>query len=299
MSPTLRYKSASFEIHAIEDSIHAARTPQQLFPKANDALVEKHRHWLENGLMQSPGDKLLLAYRSWLIRLPEMNILFDLSTGEDKSHPARPDLNRAKTNWLNDLGRAGVAPSDIDIVAVSHLHLDHVGWLTRRHNQIWKPTFPQARHLVTASELDFWTKSADDYSWMGESLKESISPIYEADLFETVALDDEIAEGVKTFCLSGHSPGMMGMMIERDGVRCVMAADVAHHPLQFIEPQLSTSFCHDPVKAEETRRNFISRHVNSGDLIFPIHFPIPFGSLVSNAGKIDFLFEGPASNKGR
>jgi len=33
---------------------------------------------------------------------------------------------------LDDLARHGVRPEEVTVVALSHLHLDHAGWLTRR-----------------------------------------------------------------------------------------------------------------------------------------------------------------------
>src|SRR3954468_12699165 len=42
---------------------------------------------------------------------------------------------------LDHLAILGVQPADIDVIAVSHLHLDHDGWLATRDSGV---TFPNA-----------------------------------------------------------------------------------------------------------------------------------------------------------
>src|SRR5262245_31545788 len=42
-------------------------------------------------------------------------------------------------NLLDELAAIGVRPADIDVLAVSHLHLDHDGWIATRDAGI---TFP-------------------------------------------------------------------------------------------------------------------------------------------------------------
>lgn len=279
-----------FSLHPLEDRVMPARTAPEMFPKADRALVERHRAWLEDGLMEAGTDKLILAYRSWLLKLPEMTLLFDLSVGEDKNRPHRPDMHEVKSNWLNDLGRAGFAPRDVDMVFCSHLHLDHIGWMTRKVKQSWVPTFPSAPHLVTRAELDFWRARHGDYDWMGESYIDSVAPIVDAGLIRIVSEHAELAEGVKVISIPGHSPGMVGIEICRGGQTCVLAADIAHHPLQFREPQLSTIFDHDPDQSEQSRRAFIDRYADSDALIAPIHFPRAAGYLASNGTGVDFKF---------
>ncbi|WP_428641586.1 hypothetical protein [Roseibium sp.] len=47
----------------------------------------------------------------------------------------------------------------MDIVYLTHLHVDHIGRLTRKIGGNWTPTFANARHLVLETEFEFWTSA--------------------------------------------------------------------------------------------------------------------------------------------
>lgn len=290
---TLAFRNGEIEVHALTDDVRPARTASEMFPEADRALVDRHRDWLAQGLMDPHDDRLILGYRSWLIRTAELTILFDLSVGEDKTHPSRPDLHQVKSGWFNDLGLAGASPADIDLVVLSHLHLDHIGWLTRRHGDQWRPTFPEAKHLVSPIELEHWSEHHRDYPWMGESYAESIAPVREAGLFELVSPGHRIAEGITLIPLAGHTPGMLGLQIDSGQQRLLFVGDLIHHPVQVREPHLSSVFCDEPRAAVAARAEFLGHHADTNDLIFPAHFPNGFGTIVRCDDGYDFLTHDP------
>jgi glyoxylase-like metal-dependent hydrolase (beta-lactamase superfamily II) len=54
-----------------------------------------------------------------------------------------------------ELARAGVEPGDVDVVFLTHLHVDHVGWNVDDRGA---PTFPRARY-VTHAEGWRWSQA--------------------------------------------------------------------------------------------------------------------------------------------
>lgn len=68
-----------------------------------------------------------------------------------------PSLERrsvvASTSLTSELARLGIAPDQIDIVAVSHLHWDHIGQAAN---------FPNARLLIGKADWDALTAAAPD-----------------------------------------------------------------------------------------------------------------------------------------
>ena len=55
---------------------------------------------------------------------------------------------------LSELESAGVGREGIDLVVLTHIHPDHVGW----NLSDGSPTFPNARYLVTKTDWDHWTQ---------------------------------------------------------------------------------------------------------------------------------------------
>ena len=53
----------------------------------------------------------------------------------------------------------GIDPASVDIVAMTHLHGDHVGW--NLDDADGKPNFPNARYLVPQGDWDFFTAALD------------------------------------------------------------------------------------------------------------------------------------------
>jgi hypothetical protein len=53
---------------------------------------------------------------------------------------------------LDELRACGLQSEDVRTIAVSHLHLDHVGWLATRPGG---PTFPRASVPIAAADLDY------------------------------------------------------------------------------------------------------------------------------------------------
>jgi len=46
---------------------------------------------------------------------------------------------------MNDFKAKGVRPEDVDMVVMTHLHRDHVGWNLTPQGGKYVPTFPKAR----------------------------------------------------------------------------------------------------------------------------------------------------------
>src|SRR3569832_751164 len=55
--------------------------------------------------------------------------------------PGSVVLHHLNEPFLERLKAAGVSPEDVDLVLMTHLHADHVGWNTRLVDGRWVPTF--------------------------------------------------------------------------------------------------------------------------------------------------------------
>ena len=92
--------------------------------------------------------------RDWcfVVRARDRVVLVDTGVGG----PGAPGAGWIGTpgRLPDELAAAGVEPEEIDLVVLTHLHLDHVGW-----NLVWdgerpRPRFPRARYLVQRADWD-------------------------------------------------------------------------------------------------------------------------------------------------
>ena len=264
------------QVFSCVDAVSVTLPPDAMLKGLPEGAVEAGRDWLVPRYLDEDSGRLRIAYQSFVVRLGERAILIDASVGEDGEFPARPDWHHAKSNWLAHLGQAGLAPEDVDTVFLTHLHMDHTGWLTRRDRDAWVPTFPGARHLASAAEIDFWTERAGEFAYMSSSIPDSVRPVLDAGLVERTAPGEEIAPDLHVVDLAGHSPGMIGLEL-REGGRPIASfcADLMHHPLQMAAPGASTAFCTDPEQAARVRRAKLAEYAEAGTILFCNHFPGP------------------------
>jgi hypothetical protein len=125
-----------------------------IFPEASLEDIQEERSSLADHIDYDRAE-VLLGCHSSLLRARNRNILVETCVGENKARPRIPIWNqREGSGYLTGLRAAGLNPEDIDIVLCTHLHADHVGWSTRTKSGQWIPTFPNARYLVPASEIE-------------------------------------------------------------------------------------------------------------------------------------------------
>jgi hypothetical protein len=56
------------------------------------------------------------------------------------------------------------------------------------------------------------------------------------------------------------------------GSRAVITGDLAHHPLQFAEPDIAAAADTDPAQAARTRRGWLADRAHDGALVLGTHF---------------------------
>lgn len=145
--------------------------------------------------------------------------------------------------------KAGCRPDDITIIINTHLHFDHAGGNTvltgTQASRVHaggtpafqsKPQFPNARYLVSASEIKH---AVDPHERDRASyLSENWEPVREAGQLEQMADDYEVVPGLKMQTIRGHSETMQTWRLDRGGKTLYGFADLIptrHHvPLPWI-----------------------------------------------------------------
>ena len=208
--------------------------------------------------------------------------------GENKERERRKDWHRrTQTSYLSALAAAGVTPDKVDVVLCTHLHADHVGWNTRLENGRWVPTFPSARYMIGSAELAAW--QAEEARAPGVAnhgaYADSVLPVVEAGLVETVSEGFEITRGLTVLPLPGHSPGQIGLDLDYGESRHVLfCGDAIHSPTQVFKPEWTSAFCSNPQQAVASRTGLLDRAAQDGSLIAPSHIRNAMGFRVERCG---------------
>jgi glyoxylase-like metal-dependent hydrolase (beta-lactamase superfamily II) len=271
------------------------RPIENMFPTCDLALAHKHLAEMEPFVWDPVSGKLIMPYQTFVVRTPRHTILIDTCTGEHKGYG--PPWNFSPQPWLDGFRALGLKFSDIDYVFCTHLHIDHTGWNTQLVNGRWVPTFPKAKYIFHRQEYAYWEEQARSGKSAGGGQAGvwtmNCEPIVEAGqallIDESYTLDD-------TFFLSltpGHTPYHCCVHVRSKGQEAIVVGDLMHHALQCREPDWSTGFCTDPVRAAQSRRRFLSTYAGSPTLMLPVHFAHPTaGSIEPDGARFRYRFVG-------
>lgn len=228
--------------------------------------------WLRPHFVSDEG-YLLQKIHCLIIDDGEHRIAVDTCIGNDKDR--NNELwNHLQGPFLDDMTDAGYPPDSITHVICTHLHVDHVGWNTKMVDGAWVPTFPNARYLFVDTEFAHW-KTAESLFDGEDVFGDSVAPIESAGLADLVAIDHEVADGIRFLPTPGHTPGHISVLIESEGARAIITGDMTHNPMQIADPELSSIFDTDPDAARETRRMVFPEWADGETLIVGTHFGSP------------------------
>ena len=236
--------------------------------------------WLKPNFV-SPEGNLIMNIQMMIIETPDQKMVVDTCIGNDKALNMEGWAN-LQLPFLDDLKDLGHDPDSIDKVICTHLHVDHVGWNTRKVGDKWVPTFPNARYVMVEEEFDFWQSLEEDP--FGDVFGESVKPVVDAGQADMVAADHEVADGVFFESTPGHTPGHVSVHIKSQGEEAIISGDIMHHPCQIARPDWVTPFDADSPAACATRKQFLERYADKPVLVLGTHFANPVGGHIVRDG---------------
>lgn len=278
-----RRRVGNTEVLSLTDAVAPFPLPPgRAFPTVSEEEWRRLRG-LYPETFDGPGT-LRVRISCGLVRTPEHTILVD--TGVGPSGTAFSRLLGTGGRLPERLRAAGVAAEDVDVVFLTHLHADHVGWNVREEDG--RPTFPNARYVVAEADWEMCQRRLEDDPRGAAYVRENVIPLREQGRLELV--DDrafDLAEGVRTVPTPGHTPGHASVRVgSGSGGGVWLLGDVAAHPLQVAEPAHSYCFDADSQLATETRSRVLEGAEAEGAVVDASHFPEPgFGRLARREEK--------------
>lgn len=261
----------SAEIVPVLDGI--ARWPvDQLLRFAGDRADA----WAPHRRFLGPDGVLELSLGGFLVRTGDRVVLVDTGVG-------RIDNDRYKGGgFLHSLAALGVAPEEITDVVLTHLHFDHVGWVTQKGAVV----FPRATYRCHPADWAHFVDAPD----ADPGAVRKLTPI--ADRLETFEGDTGVAPGITVRHAPGHTPGSAVVVVSHGPDRALLLGDVAHCPVELMEDDWEAIVDVDPELAARTRAA-LARELEGTDVpAAAAHFPgLRFGRLLTGTGRRGWTFD--------
>ena len=269
-----------YEVIPVLDCPGAPRDPANVFTSVPAEAWDPYRSFA-----LSPEGMWVTEYRSHLVRATSGEgpvILVDTAMG-----PAVQEVTGEPGQLLNNLAALGVQPGDVDVVVTTHPHDDHIGW-----NVSYGPdndgdtpslTFPNATHWVAVRDWEHHMDPANPNPAFDRSLK----PLEALGALRLIDGVEQIAPGVATLPMNGHTPGHQCVLIESGGETGVIIGDLFHNVAQVTEQDWCPVFDWDTGMSTHSRRSLLGKAMAENWFVFAGHLPtgINIGKVVSDGEK--------------
>lgn len=229
-------------------------------------------------------DPTSIHINCYLVRGGGRTVLIDAGAGGFKQWGGR-----LKSNLL----LAGVPPSAIDAILLTHAHPDHVGGLMDASGEA---AFPNAELVVHHREVAFWQddgnlRRAPERARGNFRLARQAFDGY-GDRLRTFEAG-QVLPAITAVSLPGHTAGHTGYRLDSGDSSLLVWADIVHFPqIQIPRPQVSIAFDQDAPLAANTRSRLLDRVASDHVLIAGMHLgDLGFARITRTGGTYDVAYE--------
>ncbi len=221
-------------------------------------------------------NRIPLACRALLVREEGRTVLLETGIGAFFEPELRERYGVVEDTHvlLRSLADVGVAPEDVDVIVLSHLHFDHAGGLLTAFSPGAAPSlvFPRARFLVGKKA---WERALAPHPRDRASFIPQLAPLLEASgRLELVEGTESamLGEGYRFHLSDGHTPGLMLTEVAMPNGPVVFAADLVPGAA-WVHLPITMGYDRFPERLVDEKRALMEDLVARGGRLFYTHDP--------------------------
>jgi glyoxylase-like metal-dependent hydrolase (beta-lactamase superfamily II) len=204
-----------------------------------------------------PADAIHLSVQPLLVRDGDRVVLIDTGAGGRMG---------TQDKLVGSLRAAGIDPTRITDILISHAHGDHVGGLVGADGSL---TFPNAVVRISEPEWEYMKAGA---AKAGEAaLLAAVTP-----RVQPFAPGAQVTPSIRAVALTGHTPGHSGYEIISGTERLLYIGDAMHSSVISVQrPDWVNGWDTDSAAGVATRQGLLERGAAGSQRIYGVHFPFP------------------------